>query len=116
MFKSKLLLLAGLVALSFYTAAADTVSDRITVTVRGKGPDVILIPGLTCSAAVWDATAAHLEAHYRLLMVQVAGFGGLPAKANATGRSSLAAISRIRPSSAEVSTDGSGDASFSAIE
>ena len=85
MFKSKLLLLAGLVALSFYTAAADTVSDRITVTVRGKGPDVILIPGLTCSAAVWDATAAHLEAHYRLHLVQVAGFGGLPAKANANG-------------------------------
>ena len=85
MFKSKLLLLAGLVARSFYTAAADTVSDRITVTVRGKGPDVILIPGLTCSAAVWDATAAHLEAHYRLHLVQVAGFGGLPAKANANG-------------------------------
>lgn len=85
MFKSKFLLLACLVALSLYTAAADTVSDRITVTVRGKGPDVILIPGLTCSAAVWDATAAHLEAHYRLHLVQVAGFGGLPAKANANG-------------------------------
>ena len=85
MFKSKFLLLAGLVVLSLYTVTADTVSDRITVTVRGKGPDVMLIPGLTCSAAVWEATAAHLEAHYRLHLVQLAGFGGLPAKANAKG-------------------------------
>ena len=85
MFISKFLLLAGLVVLSFYTVTADTVSDRITVTVRGKGPDVMLIPGLTCSAAVWDATAAHLEVHYRLHLVQLAGFGGLPAKANAKG-------------------------------
>ncbi len=86
MLKSKCLtLLAGLLALSLYSVTADTVSDRITVTVRGQGPDVILIPGLTCSAAVWDATAAHLEAHYRLHLVQLAGFGGLPAKANAQG-------------------------------
>ena len=78
-------LLAGLLALSLYTANADSVSDRFTITVRGTGPDVILVPGLGCSPAVWEATAAHLEAHYRLHLVQLAGFGGLPAQANAKG-------------------------------
>ncbi len=67
------------------TAVADTTSDRITVSVRGEGPDVILIPGLACSTAVWDATVAHLSGHYRLHLVQVAGFAGAPANANAQG-------------------------------
>ena len=68
-----------------FTAAADTVSDRITVTVRGHGPDVLLIPGLASSSAVWDATASHLENHFRLHIIQVAGFAGSPPQANAHG-------------------------------
>ncbi|HVM61904.1 MAG TPA: alpha/beta hydrolase [Verrucomicrobiae bacterium] len=64
---------------------AETVSDRITVTVRGQGPDAVLIPGLASSSAVWDATAKRLEARYRLHIVQVAGFAGAPARANAQG-------------------------------
>ena len=78
-------LLSSFIALSVVAASADPISDRITVTVRGQGPDVVLIPGLTCSIAVWDATAAHLEGHYRLHLVQVAGFAGAPARANASG-------------------------------
>src|SRR5205814_6185646 len=35
--------------------------------------------------AVWDATVRHLEGHYRLHIVQVAGFAGAPARANAQG-------------------------------
>ena len=68
-----------------FTAVADAVSDRITVTVRGHGPDVLLIPGLATSSAVWDATASHLENHFRLHIVQVAGFAGSPPQANAQG-------------------------------
>ncbi len=68
-----------------WQATADSWSDRITVTVMGQGPDVVLIPGLTCSKAVWDATAAHLEGHYRLHLVQINGFAGTPAQANAQG-------------------------------
>jgi pimeloyl-ACP methyl ester carboxylesterase len=79
------LVLAAVLALQIGVAFADPVSDRITVTVRGNGPDVVLIPGLACSSAVWDATAKHLEDHYRLHIVQVAGFAGAPACANATG-------------------------------
>ena len=60
-------------------------SDRITVTVTGQGPDVILIPGLASSAHVWDATVAHISAHHRVHVVQVAGFAGTPAGSNASG-------------------------------
>ncbi len=77
--------LAGVLALQLCVAFADPVSDRITVTVRGKGPDVLLIPGLSCSNAVWDAAARRLEGRYRLHLVQVAGFAGSPARANAQG-------------------------------
>jgi pimeloyl-ACP methyl ester carboxylesterase len=34
---------------------------------------------------VWEATAKHLEGRYRLHLVQVAGFAGLPARGNANG-------------------------------
>jgi pimeloyl-ACP methyl ester carboxylesterase len=73
------------VALNAFTVIAEPFSDRITVTVRGKGPDVLLIPGLTCSTDVWDATVKQLEGHYRLHLVQVAGFAGAPSRANANG-------------------------------
>jgi pimeloyl-ACP methyl ester carboxylesterase len=65
--------------------AAEPFSERITVTVRGKGPDVVLIPGLACSNAVWDTTVRHLDGSYRLHIVQVAGFAGSPPRANAQG-------------------------------
>jgi pimeloyl-ACP methyl ester carboxylesterase len=70
-----------------YAAAPVTspASDRITVTVTGQGPDVILIPGLASSAHVWDATVAHISGHHRVHVVQVAGFAGTPAGSNASG-------------------------------
>ena len=78
-------LLTGALTWQVFTAGADAVSDRITVAVRGKGPDVLLIPGLASSSAVWDATASHLENHFRLHIIQVAGFAGAPPRANAQG-------------------------------
>lgn len=66
-------------------ALADSWSDRITVTVRGHGPDVVLIPGMTCSSAVWDSTATHLGGRFRLHLIQVDGFAGTQAMANAYG-------------------------------
>ncbi len=60
---------------------------RFSVTDSGKAgaPDVILIPGLSSSAAVWDGEAKLLAPNYRLHIVQVAGFAGAPAGPNATG-------------------------------
>ena len=58
-----------------------TVVDEGTV---GK-PDVVLIPGLSSSRAVWDAEAKLLAPNYRLHLVQVDGFAGAPAGVNASG-------------------------------
>jgi pimeloyl-ACP methyl ester carboxylesterase len=60
-------------------------SDRISVSVKGQGPDVILIPGLASSGHVWDPTVAHLAVTHRVHIVQVAGFAGTPAGSNASG-------------------------------
>jgi len=66
-------------------AHAEAPAERISVTVTGQGPDVILIPGLASSAHVWDPTVAALAPHYRVHVVQVAGFAGAPAGGNASG-------------------------------
>lgn len=58
-----------------------TVVDEGTV---GK-PDVVMIPGLSSSRAVWDAEAKLLAPNYRLHLVQVNGFAGAPAGVNASG-------------------------------
>ena len=62
-----------------------TAPSRFTVAVTGEGPDIILIPGLASSASVWTPTVERLKAHYRLHVIQVAGFAGAPARANASG-------------------------------
>jgi pimeloyl-ACP methyl ester carboxylesterase len=77
-----LILALSLVLLS--STIGEPVADRITVSVKGSGPDVILIPGLASSGAVWDGIATHLGRHYRLHIVQLAGFSGSPPGANAT--------------------------------
>lgn len=66
-------------------AAQAAEPTRFTVEVRGQGPDVILIPGLTSSAAVWRDTARRLEGRYRVHLVQVAGFAGAAPGGNAEG-------------------------------
>ncbi|HEX8654539.1 MAG TPA: alpha/beta hydrolase [Allosphingosinicella sp.] len=75
-----LLLFAGSQAL-----ATEPAAPRFTVTVQGSGPDVILIPGLASSTAVWNATAERLRARFRVHLVQVAGFAGAPVAGNAEG-------------------------------
>jgi pimeloyl-ACP methyl ester carboxylesterase len=72
-------------ALAAPVAAQGTfASERIGVTVRGSGPDVILIPGLTSSPEVWDSTVAGVPG-YRYHLVHVSGFAGRPSGANASG-------------------------------
>lgn len=65
-------------------AAAKFSSDRITVTTQGQGPDVILVPGLTSSPAAFKYVAQDVPG-YRYHFVQVKGFAGVPAEANAKG-------------------------------
>ncbi len=67
------------------SAEAPVAPARFTVQVEGEGPDVILIPGLASSAAVWDDTVHRLSGRYRLHVIQVSGFAGSPPGANADG-------------------------------
>lgn len=77
-------LMAALLAAFAPAAAAPFESDRIAVTVEGKGPDVILIPGLTSSPLAWSMTTPKLPG-YRYHLVQVKGFAGTPVAGNASG-------------------------------
>ena len=86
------LVLAGVMLLvKPMTAHAQTatpfVPTRFTVVDAGTvgKPDVVMIPGLSSSRAVWDAEAKLLAPNYRLHLVQVDGFAGAPAGANSTG-------------------------------
>lgn len=73
-------------AVMFAAPALAANTDRITVTERGNsGPDVVLIPGLVSSSAVWDGIATHLEKDHRLHIVQVDGFAGTPPNGNKDG-------------------------------
>lgn len=61
------------------------VRDRISIEIVGRGPDIVMIPGLASSRETWRATAERLRADYRIHLVQVAGFAGEPVRGNATG-------------------------------
>ncbi len=85
------LIIAIVVALSVGRARAETLpfpdsgQERFRVTITGEGPDVLLIPGLGSSAATWDDTVTRFKDHYRLHVLNLAGFAGEPAGANASG-------------------------------
>jgi pimeloyl-[acyl-carrier protein] methyl ester esterase len=90
MIRRALLVLIGLtLALSTDSPAwAQTTafrSDRIVVETRGRGPDVILIPGLASTGLVWGRLADRLDDDHTVHLISVRGFGDLPAGANASG-------------------------------
>jgi pimeloyl-ACP methyl ester carboxylesterase len=57
---------------------------RFTATVRGSGPDVILIPGLTAGPQVWNGVVVAVPG-YRYHLIHVAGMAGAPPGGNASG-------------------------------
>lgn len=75
-----------LCAAAFVLAASADASEpkRFSVVSIGKGPDIILIPGLSSPRAVWQATADRLKATHRVHLIQLKGFGE-PAGPNAEG-------------------------------
>lgn len=64
--------------------AAAFASSRLSATVQGQGPDVILIHGVDSSRAIWNTTLPVLAGH-RVHLVQIAGFSGVPAGGNTRG-------------------------------
>lgn len=77
-------------------AQAGFSSRRITVATRGRGPDVILIPGLASTAEVWRGVADRLEGRRRLHLVSVRGFGDLAPGDNASGAVMAAVAGEVR--------------------
>ena len=74
-------------ALAFLPAAAVAApfsSTRFTVEVRGSGPDVLLIPGLSAGRNTWTGMVRAVPG-YRYHVIHVSGFDGRPAGANASG-------------------------------
>ena len=57
---------------------------RFSVQVRGSGPDVVLIPGLTSGREVWSGVVSGVPG-YRYHLIHVSGFAGEPARGNARG-------------------------------
>jgi pimeloyl-ACP methyl ester carboxylesterase len=74
----RLIVMIAMVAWAVAPAAADS-RKAFTVDVTGKGPPVILIPGLGCPASVWDGTIAHLKDTREVHTITVAGFAGTAA-------------------------------------
>lgn len=58
--------------------------QTMTVLAEGRGPAIILIPGLVTPREVWAKTVASLRGCYRLHIVQIQGFGDAPGR-NADG-------------------------------
>ncbi|MGD0547664.1 MAG: alpha/beta hydrolase [Terracidiphilus sp.] len=67
--------------------AAGFAPERFSVVDQGTvgKPDLLLIPGMSSSRAVWEAEAKRLAPNYRLHLVQVAGFAGDLPGTNASG-------------------------------
>ncbi|HEX4296309.1 MAG TPA: alpha/beta fold hydrolase, partial [Rhizomicrobium sp.] len=80
-----LLLAAALIAPSLAHADTIVTRERFSDEIVGAGPDLVFIPGLASSRATWKATADRLRGHYRLHLIQLAGFAGEAPRANAAG-------------------------------
>jgi len=51
--------------------------ESFKVKVSGHGKPMILIPGLACSAEVWNGTVEHYQSMYECHVVTLAGFAGV---------------------------------------
>jgi N-formylmaleamate deformylase len=58
------------------TAAAQTPQRSFNVTVTGKGPAMVLIPGLMSTGEVWSSTIERYQDRFTLHTVTLSGFGG----------------------------------------
>ncbi|HEY8024299.1 MAG TPA: alpha/beta hydrolase [Burkholderiaceae bacterium] len=71
------LLTALVLAAAPLAHAAAEPQEPFTVQVTGHGKPMILIPGMSSSAAVWDSTVAHYRENYQCYVLNLAGFAGV---------------------------------------
>lgn len=57
-------------------ATAQTPHPSFDVKVTGRGPAIVMIPGLLSSGAVWDGAVERYRDRYTLHVLTLAGFGG----------------------------------------
>lgn len=59
-------------------------SEVIAVSARGPqtGPDIVFVPGLASTPAIWSREASRLDNRYRVHLVSIRGFGPLAAGSN----------------------------------
>ena len=93
MVRTVLAAFALVAAASAHAQTSAFASDRISVSVKGSGPDVILVPGLTSSPAAWKHVAADVPG-YRYHYVRVKGFAGTAAEGNAKGEVTTVQVSQ----------------------
>lgn len=73
-------LIGGMLTLLVAGVAPAHPAPSFNVQISGAGKPVVLVPGLACSAEVWDETVKHLNAEgYRTYALTLPGFGGQPA-------------------------------------
>ncbi|WP_048919161.1 alpha/beta fold hydrolase [Rufibacter radiotolerans] len=75
--KAKITFLLALLLVITLTAQAKVPSFKVVKT--GKGPAMILIPGLNSDGEVWDETVRHYQKNYTCYVLTLPGFAGQPA-------------------------------------
>ncbi|WP_337015203.1 alpha/beta fold hydrolase [Leclercia sp. AS011] len=60
--------------------------QSMSVETQGSGTDVILIPGLASSRAIWADLASDLQLSHRVHILELAGFANTPAMSNRDGK------------------------------
>ncbi len=73
--------IAVVVAIAVAVSSSAHAAAPFEVKVTGTGPDVLMIPGLASSGAVWDGTVRQLCVNHRCHVFTLAGFAGVPAQA-----------------------------------
>jgi pimeloyl-ACP methyl ester carboxylesterase len=74
---------AALAAPAAATPAAPETFREIQVQVVGQGRPVLMIPGLNSAGSVWTETCAAMQPHVQCHIVNLPGFAGVPASAEA---------------------------------
>ncbi len=62
-----------------YAQKVTTNYPEFKVEVSGTGPDLILIPGATCSGEVWKETVLRYQQDFTCHVFTLAGYAGVPA-------------------------------------
>jgi len=75
--KAKLTFLLVLVLIHRLKSLCKSPSFKVVET--GKGPAMILIPGLNSAGEVWDKTVKHYGKNYTCYVLTLPGFAGQPA-------------------------------------